>query len=307
MPKKSTLITLIVVFAVVVLFFNSMFIVEEGYQAITVRVGRIVNTYTNAGINFKAPFVDKAEIFPKKTLTWNNKPKDIITNDKEYLQVNVTVRWKIVDLVTFYETNRSIQGSYGKLDTILDPEIKSVIAANDRVEVVRTTNDMLNDQYKTSESKSISTGRDVISRTIKENVEDSFKKMGIEIIDVIFKQVRFSDTLTRSVYDRMIKSRKVIAEEYRSTGIGEKQRIIGETDKQVLTLSSAAQAYVQEKQGEADAEAAKIYADAYNIDAGASDFYNFWRAMESYQMTLPKFNKTLSTDMDYFKYMYSPN
>ncbi len=303
MPKKSTLATLVVLALLIITLTNSLFIVEEGYQAITVRLGKIVNTYTNAGVNFKAPFVDKAKIFPKKILSWNNKPKDIITNDKEYLQVNVTARWRIVDPVKFYETNYSIEQSFSKLDTILDPEIKSVIAAHDRVEVVRTSNEMLNDGYKTSESKEITTGRQEISDIIKDGVSDSFKDQGIEIISIIFKQVQFSDNLTQSVYERMIKSRKVIAEEYRSTGEGEKQKIIGETDKELLRISSEARAYEQLKKGEADAEAARIYAEAYKGES--AEFYSFWRALESYKDTLPKFKKTFSTDMEYFQYLYS--
>lgn len=303
MPKKSTIVAALVIFIVIVISANSLFIVEEGYQAITIRLGRIVNTYTNAGINFKAPFVDEAKIFPKKILSWNNKPKDIITNDKEYLQVNVTVRWRIIDPVKFYETNYSINQSYSKLDTILDPEIKSVIAAHDRVEVVRSTNEMLNDGYKTSESKIIETGREEISNKIKNGVKRSFVDQGIEIIDIIFKQVRFSDNLTQSVYERMIKSRNVIAEEYRSTGEGAKQKIIGETDKELLRISSEAKAYEQVTKGKADAIAASIYADAYRGDS--AEFYSFWRALESYKDTLPKFKKTFSTDMEYFQYLYS--
>lgn len=303
MPKKSTITTLLIILGVGIIIFNSMFIVEEGYQAITVRVGKIVNTYTNAGINFKAPFIDTAEIFPKKTLSWNNKPKDIITNDKEYLQVNVTARWKIIDPVKFYESNRTIQGSYSKLDTILDPQIKTVIAAHNRVEVVRSTNEMLTDGYKTSESKEIKTGRESISNKIKEGVNDYFKEMGIEIIDIIFKKVRFSDMLTQSVYERMIKSRNVIAEEYRSSGQGEKQRIIGETDKDILRIRSEADAYAQVTKGAADAVAAQIYAEAYKGES--AEFYSFWRALESYKDTLPKFKKTFSTDMEYFQYLYS--
>lgn len=302
MPKKSTITAIIVLALAVIITANVVFIVEEGYQAITIRLGRIVHTYENAGVNFKAPFVDTVHKFPKKILTWNNKPTDIITNDKEYLQVNVTVRWRITDPVMFYEANRNIQGSYAKLDTILDPAIKSAIAAHDRVEVVRSSNDMLNDGYKTSESKAIQTGRDKISNRIKTAVKSNFSEQGIEIMEVIFKQVRFSDNLTQSVYERMIKSRKVIAEEYRSDGMGEKQRIIGETDKQLLQITSEAKKYEQTRMGEADAQAAKIYAEAYDVD---EDFYAFWRALESYKDTLPKFNKTFSTDMEYFQYLYS--
>lgn len=302
MLKKSTIVAIIVVLFVLILGVNSMFIVEEGEQAITVRLGKIENTYTRAGINFKFPIIDDVKKFPKKTLSWNNKPKDIITNDKEYLQVNVTARWKIVDPVKFYETNFDINQSYSKLDTILDPQIKSVIAANNRVEVVRSNNEMLTDGYETSESTEIKTGRANISQQIKDGVKANFEKQGIEIIDIIFKKVRFSDNLTQSVYERMIKSRNVIAEGYRSTGRGQKEKIIGETDKEILRIRSEAEAYAQEARGKADAEAAKIYAEAYDVDP---EFYSFWRALESYKQTFPKYKKTFSTDMEYFKYLYS--
>lgn len=302
MLKKSTIVAIIVVLFVMILGLNSMFIVEEGEQAITVRLGEIKNTYTRAGINFKLPIVDDVKKFPKKILSWNNKPKDIITNDKEYLQVNVTARWRIVDPVKFYETNFDINQSYSKLDTILDPQIKSIIAANNRVEVVRSTNEMLNDGYETSESTEINNGRAKISQQIKDGVKSNFENQGIEIIDIIFKKVRFSDNLTQSVYERMIKSRNVIAESYRSTGRGEREKIFGETDKEILSIRSEAEAYAQEKRGDADAEAARIYAEAYDVD---EDFYAFWRTLESYKQTLPRYKKTFSTDMEYFKYLYS--
>lgn len=279
-----------------------MFIVEEGYQAITIRLGRIEKTYTDAGINFKFPLIDQVTTYPKKTLSWNNNPEDIVTNDKEYLRVNVTARWRISDPEKFYKSNKTIQGSYAKLDNTLDPEIKSVIAAHNRVEVVRTNNDMLEDGYETSESAPVETGRLEISQKIKEGVQEYFAGLGIEIIDIIFKKVRFSDTLTASVYDSMIKSRKVIAEGYRSEGEGAKQEIIGTTDKEILKIESEAKAYAQEIMGDADAKAAKIYAEAYDVDP---EFYSFWRALESYKETLPKFNKTFSTDMEYFQYLYS--
>jgi len=302
MKKRAKLGLGIIAFIILFAVSSSVFIVEEGFQAITVRLGKIQHTYTKAGINFKAPIIDSVKIFPKKTLSWNNNPMDIITNDKEYLQVFVTARWKIVDPVLFYETTTDINSSYSKLDSILDPQIKSVIAAHDRVEVVRSDNEMLADGFETSESTEISHGRAKISQKIIEGVKVNFSNLGIEVIDIIFKKVQFSDNLTQSVYDRMIKSRNVIAEEYRSSGEGEKQRIIGETDKEILSIRSEANAYAQETKGKADAEAANIYATAYNVDP---EFYAFWRALESYKDTLPKFKKTFSTDMEYFKYLYT--
>lgn len=304
MPKKNTLVISVVALLVLILGLNSMFIVEEGYQAITVQLGEIKHTYTNAGINFKVPFVQNVEIFPKMIKTWSNKPDDIITNDKEYLQVDVTARWKIVDPVLFYKVNRTVRQSYSKLDNVLDPQIKTVIARNNRVEVIRSTNNMLEykDKYPSSEDSIITNGRASLSEQIKAGVEEDLKKQGIEITEIIFTRVRFSDNLTASVYDSMIKSRNVIAAQYRAEGEGAKQEIIGQTDKRVREIRSEAKAYAQETMGAADAKAAKIYSEAYDVDP---EFYSFWRALESYKETLPRFNKTFSTDMEYFQYLYS--
>jgi membrane protease subunit HflC len=126
---------------------------------------------------------------------------------------------------------------------------------------------------------------------------------GIELIDVVTRQIRYSDELTQSVYARMIKERNQIAQAFRSDGEGKKLDWLGRMDNEQRSLLSAAYQQSETIKGTADAEATRIYADAYNRDR---NFFDFWRAVESYRTILPKFDKTLSTDMDYFRYLYSP-
>jgi membrane protease subunit HflC len=126
---------------------------------------------------------------------------------------------------------------------------------------------------------------------------------GIELIDVVTRQIRYNDELTQSVYARMIKERNQIAQAFRSDGEGKKAEWLGRMDNERRSLLSAAYERAETIRGEADAAATRIYAEAYNRDR---DFFDFWRAVDSYRATMPNFDKTLSTDMDYFRYLYSP-
>jgi membrane protease subunit HflC len=101
----------------------------------------------------------------------------------------------------------------------------------------------------------------------------------------------------------MITERKQIAEAYRSYGEGQRKELEGKMERETKTLLSEAYTKAEKIKGEADGKAARIYADAYSADP---EFYQFWKSIESYKVTLPQFQKTMTTDMDYFKYLYSP-
>jgi membrane protease subunit HflC len=124
---------------------------------------------------------------------------------------------------------------------------------------------------------------------------------GIEVLDIVPRQIKYSDELTESVYSRMIKERNQIAQAFRSYGEGKKAEWLGKLENEKRTVLSAAYAKAEITKGEADAKASRVYASAYSKDVS---FYDFWRAIESYRQTLPNFSKTLSTDMDYFRYLY---
>jgi membrane protease subunit HflC len=122
------------------------------------------------------------------------------------------------------------------------------------------------------------------------------------LIDIVIRQIRYSEDLTSSVYQRMIKERNQRAELFRSYGEGQKQVWLGRLQNEQRAILSAARSTGEEIKGEADADAAAVYANAYE---GYPDFYEFWRSIESYRKTLPTFGKTITTDMEYFKYLYN--
>jgi membrane protease subunit HflC len=147
-------------------------------------------------------------------------------------------------------------------------------------------------------------GRRQLAEEILARSRRMVPEYGIELIDVVTRQIRYSDELTQSVYAQMIKERNQIAQAFRSEGEGRKAEWLGKMDNERRSVLSAAYERAETIRGAADAEATRIYAEAYNRDR---NFFDFWRAIESYRSTLPKFNKTLSTDMDYFRYLYSSN
>jgi membrane protease subunit HflC len=142
-----------------------------------------------------------------------------------------------------------------------------------------------------------------LAEEILERSRRMVPEYGIELIDVVTRQIRYSDELTQSVYARMIKERNQIAQAFRSDGEGKKAEWMGRMDNERRSILSAAYEKAETIRGNADAEATRIYAEAYSRDQG---FFDFWRAVESYKTTVPGFDKTLSTDMEYFRYLYSP-
>jgi membrane protease subunit HflC len=149
----------------------------------------------------------------------------------------------------------------------------------------------------------ISKGRRQLAQEILDRSRRMVPEYGIELIDVVTRQIRYSNELTPSVYARMIRERNQIAQAFRSEGEGRKAEWMGRMDNEKRSLLSAAYEQAETIRGRADASAARIYADAYSQDRG---FFDFWRAVESYRSTMPQFDKTLSTDMEYFRYLYNP-
>jgi membrane protease subunit HflC len=154
-----------------------------------------------------------------------------------------------------------------------------------------------------SDHDPIARGRRQLAEEILARSRRMVPEYGIELIDIVTRQIRYSNELTQSVYARLIKERNQIAQAFRSEGEGRKAEWLGKMDNEKRSILSASYNRAETIRGTADAEATRIYAEAYNRDRG---FFDFWRAVESYRGTLPKFAKTLSTDIEYFRYLYSP-
>jgi len=319
----STVIVIFVVFIGVVVA-GPFYVINEGEQAVIVQMGRLIGVITNAGLHMKVPFIDEVVRYPKRIMAWDGEAKSMPTREKQYIFVDITARWRIADPQKFYESISTIDAAYSKLAEVIDSEVRTVVAENYLRESVRNSNILLEQKTNAdplglgdnidldiissliqpdSDHEPILRGRRQLAEEILARSRRMVPEYGIELIDVVTRQIRYSDELTQSVYARMIKERNQIAQAFRSKGEGRKAEWLGKMDNEKRSILSAAYNQSETIRGTADAEAARTYADAYNRDRS---FFDFWRAVESYRGTLPKFEKTLSTDMEYFRYLYSP-
>jgi modulator of FtsH protease HflC len=320
--KRLAIIGGIVLAAILlVLIIGPFFIVNEGEQALVVRFGQIVGTYKTAGLKFRSPFIDGVVKYPKQVMPWDGEPQRIQTKENQFIWVDTTARWRISDPVKFYESIGTLESAYGKLGDVLDSAVRNVIAASYLREAVRDSNKILStdvkETFQTGDAagsaalesltqsqmsyEKIEKGRSVLFAEMLTAVKPIVPQYGIEVIDIIPRQIKYSDELTESVFNRMIKERNQIAQAFRSYGEGQKATILGKLENDKRRILSEAYTTAETTKGKADATAAKIYADSYGKDPS---FFDYWRAIESYRQTLPNFTKTLSTDMDYFKYLY---
>ena len=320
MKKPLTIVIVILILFVGVFVAGPFYVINEGEQAVVVQLGRIVNVVTDAGLKIKVPFIDEVHRYPKKIMAWDGEARIIPTAERQFIFVDVVARWRISDPRVFYESINTVNAAYSKLAEIIDSEVRTVVAENFLRESVRNTNiimdrplgiDELVDEIEAEIAATFQTGpgHEPISRGRRQLAEEMLTRSrrmvpeyGIELIDVVIRQIRYSDELTPSVFARMIRERNQIAQAYRSAGEGRKAEWMGRMENERMALLSAAYEQSQIIMGLADAEAARYYANAYNQNRA---FFDFWRAMESYRATMPNFAMTLSTDMDYFRFLYS--
>lgn len=323
---KKTLITLFVLALLAVLFImlGPFFVVDEREQVVVTRFGQIVASHTDAGLHFKLPIIDEVVTYPKMILSLDGDPQPMPTNENQYIIVDTTSRWRIKDPKLFYQSYKTLDIAYNRLSDIIDSATRMVIAQNPLSEVVRSTNninsveqtvqpvtieDDSNEAVAGPETSAVANeevkkGRRQLSLEMAQEASKTLEEYGIELIDIVPRQIKYSDEMTESVYNRMIKDRNQIAQYYRSHGEGKKSEWFGKLENEKRSILSEAYKKSEEIKGTADAEASRIYAEAYSK---APEFYAFWKSLESYKETVPKFDATYSTDMEYFKYMYSSN
>ena len=323
---KKLIIIIAIVFVGFLLFLalGPFYTIKEGEQAVVVRFGRIVQIQTEAGLKIKVPTVDKVNKYPKKILSWDGEPQRLPTAENQFIWVDTTARWMIDDPQKFYESVGTITQAQSRMDDVIDSEVRKIISRNSLREAVRNSN-VINeierrDVYlapsteEGTEEVSVSVaiyseivfeeihkGRSVISDEIFAEAQKTTPQYGIELVDLIIRQIKYSTDLTESVYRRMIKERNQFAQAFRSDGEGRKASWVGQMERELLDIESNAYREAEQIKGEADAKAAAIYAQAYRKNP---EFYTFWKSIESYRKLLPEFDKTLTTDPDYFNYLY---
>ena len=307
-------IFLIIVIGVVILGFGSIYIINEAEQAVVTQFGKPVGgAVTDAGLHFKTPIIQTVIKFDKRILEWDGSANEIPTLDNKYIFIDAFARWRISDALQFYKSAKNEMLAQSILDDILDGAVRDEIANRTMVEIVRSSERVMviqdvesssvNVNNKVIEDFSAKGARLEIVESILESVSTRLLdlKMGIEILDVQLKRINYTSQVQEQVFKRMISGQNQIAEKYRAQGQGKKQEILGMQVQRKKEIISGAYLESQKVKGEADANATRIYADAYGK---SPEFYNFIKTLETYSNTLDSSTQfILSSDNHYLKYL----
>jgi membrane protease subunit HflC len=279
-----------IVIAIVVLLILaslSLFVVDQRQNAIVFRLGEVVRVITRPGLYVKIPLLDNVRFFDTRILTIDSaEPERFLTSEKKNVLVDLFVKWRITDVRAYYV---SVGGD----------------EARARTRLLQTINDSLRAEFGNRTVHEVVSGeREKIMELMRDRANEDASKIGVQVLDVRMKRVDLPQEVSESVYRRMEAERKRVANELRSTGFAESEKIRADADRQREVILAEAYRDAQRVKGEGDAKASAIYAGAYQ---GNAEFYAFYRSMEAYKQSFR--NKTdllvLEPTSEFFKYMRS--
>ncbi|MGB0805458.1 MAG: protease modulator HflC [Salibacteraceae bacterium] len=306
MKLKTTLFAIIGVLLVLILI-QSAYIVQEKEQVVVTQFGAPVGSpVLEPGINFKIPFIQKANFFEKRYMEWDGEPNQITTKDKKFIFVDTYARWQITDPLQFFKRLTNERGAQSRLDDILDGATRNFIAKNNIEEAVRSSNrtPISADSLLKDTLLPISVGREAIQKQILAEANIQTSDLGIVILDFRFKRINYVKEVQDQVFERMKSERFRIADKFRSEGQGEASRINGQKERDLKEIQSEAFKQAEEIMGNADGKAAAIYASAYNKSNQSKSLYAFLKSMETFENTFSgKTSVVLNTDNELYKYL----
>ncbi len=278
-----SVIVFIVILAVVLP--ASLFTVDETEQAIVTQLGKFVREVKQPGLHFRIPLIQAVHKFEARVMEYDAAAAKIITDDKKHLVIDNYARWKIIDPLKLYQTVGNEFGAQQRLDDIVFSEMREELARHTLTEIV-------------------SVNRQEIMHKVAAQCAQKASDYGIQIIDVRIKRADLPEEVTHSVYARMRAERERIAKKYRSEGEEEAVMVRAQTDKDKTILLAESYMQAEKTKGEGDAEALRIYAEAYENDP---EFYSFVRTLEAYVKSLGEGTTiVLPGDSEFFQYLSPP-
>ena len=276
-----------VVAVVIVALGATIFTVDQRQYAIVFQLGEVRDVIAEPGLYFKWPLIQNVRYFDKRILTLDSaEPERFITSEKKNVLVDSYVKWKIVDPKLYYV---SVAGDETRAKTRL----------------AQTVNAGLREEFgKRTVHDVVSGERDKIMEQMREKADLDARKIGVQIVDVRVKRVDFPTEVSESVYRRMEAERKRVANELRSEGAAEAEKIRADADKQREVIVAEAYRDAQKMKGEGDAKAAATYAQAFSQNP---EFYSFYRSLEAYRASFKNKSDVIVVEpnSDFFKYMRS--
>lgn len=277
----------VLIVAVVVVAYSSVFTVYQTQQALVVRLGQVVRVVSDAGMHVKAPFIDTVIGIDKRILDLEAPAQEVIASDQKRLVVDAFARYRIQDPLRYYQTLGSIQGATSQLTILINSALRRVLGEVTFTHVVR-------DQ------------RAELMARIRELVDREATAYGIVVVDVRIRRADLPEQNSQAVYQRMQTERQREAAEFRAQGAQRAQEIRSRADREVTVLVAEATSQSEQIRGEGDATRNQIFADAFNKDA---DFFAFYRSMQAYEASM-KHGDTrllLKPDTTFFRYFNDPS
>ena len=283
--STKTFSILIPLILILVLGYQSVYIVDERERAVLLRFGELENPDIKPGIHLKIPFVNKVRRFDGRLLSLDSQPTEYLTAEKKALVVDSYVQWRIADVDKFY---RATGGS----------EARAV-----RLMASRVDTGLRNQFGERTVFEVISGERDELIKELTAFTnEKSQKELGMEVVDIRVKKINLPESVSRSVFERMITERERLAKELRAEGSEKAEAIRAGADRQKTVIEADAFRQGQAIRGAGDAEAARIYAEAYSQDKG---FYDFYRSLQAYRKTFSSKSDfmMLEPDGEFFRFL----
>ncbi|TLU75333.1 protease modulator HflC [Mannheimia varigena] len=292
---RKLLLPVLAVVAFVVL--QSVTIVNEGERGIMLRFNKVhrdsdqkVVVY-QPGIHFKMPFIDNLKVLDARIQTLDGQEDRFVTVEKKDLLVDSYVKWRISDFGQFYT---STGGDYQKAADLLRRKVSDRLRSEIGSRTIKDIVSGSRGELMAGAQKALNTG------------EDGTERLGMKVVDVRVKQINLPNEVSASIYQRMRAERDAVAREHRSQGNEKAEIIRAEVDKKVTLILANANKTAQTLRGEGDAQAAKLYSDAFGNEP---EFYSFIRSLKAYEDSFAEGQNNmmlLKPNSEFLRFMQAP-
>ncbi len=274
--------------AALLLFSLSVYTVDQRQAAMVFQLGEIVQVHKSPGLYMKLPFVQNVRYFDTRILTLDAAdPERFITSEKKNVLVDYYIKWRVFDVEKYYV---SFSGDEMRAENRL----------------FQTVNDGMRAEFGRRTVHDVVSGeRDDVMSLLRTKADQDARRFGVQVMDVRIKRVDLPSEVSESVYRRMDAERKRVANELRSTGAAEAEKIRADADRQREIIIAEAYREAQKIKGEGDGKASGIYGAAYGQNP---EFYAFYRSMDSYRQSFAGKSDVmvLQPNSEFFRYMKSP-
>jgi membrane protease subunit HflC len=276
-----------IILVALILAYGALFTVYQTRQALVVRLGQPVRVVTVPGLHFKIPLIDSVIHVDKRILDLENPAQEVIASDQKRLVVDAFARYRINDVLKFYQSVGSVERVNSQLSILLNSALRRVLGESTLTHVVRDE-------------------RSQLMARVRDQLDTESQAFGISVVDVRIRRADLPEQNSQAVYQRMQTERQREAAEFRAQGSQRAQEIRARADRDVTVLLADATSTAEGVRGEGDGERNRIFAEAFGRDP---DFFAFYRSMQAYEAGLKSADTRmlLKPDSEFFRFFVDPS